>query len=266
MTAAIFQMLIDKQLGAVGSALGKPHKVYRLGPISSGDFPDAWPVVAGNVPIHRNRVTSRNLESSLISERTLWYEIAGNMSPFRLGDVFLSTEPSYQPGVAYGTGATSIQGTGMLDGFALAWHGLASPPIGGRIDRRVGIYRPDLTPMAMTDGSKRWAVTHDSDTPLVLTNGTYAWGQTGNPASWLPCGFGSNDREYSHGPMAPDSVGITPAQRYYAYLPILPGYMPSEGDAILTETDERYVLMAPFEQQVGVAGYQFMIERVIGGT
>jgi hypothetical protein len=265
-TAPLFQLLIDKQLGAVGMAVGKRHRAYRIGPHSAGDFPDGWTLVADEVPVHRNRVTSRDLETNLLSERTLWYELAGNMAPYLLGDVFMSREPTYQPGIGYGAGATSIAGTASIDGFALAWHALMSPPIGGRLDHRVGIYRPDLAPMVMKDGSHRWAVTHEADTPLILSNGVYSWGQPGQPASLVPCGFGSNDREYRQGAFPTDTIGIVPVSRFYAYLPILPGYDPAEGDAIVTTDDARFVVASPYTQQTGVSGHQMTIERFISAT
>lgn len=213
--------------------------------------------------MHRNRITSRGLESNLLSERTLWYEIAGDVSPFLLGDVFVSADPPYFPGVAYGTGATMMPGTSELDAFALAWHARMNPPVGARLDRRVGIYRPLLAPQSMPDGSKRWNTTHERDTPLVLSNGTYSWGSIGGTASWVPCGFGSNDREFKGGGFTPDMTGIVPAARYFAYVPPLPGYIPAEGDALITESDARYVVLAPYHQNAGVVGSQLMIERLI---
>jgi hypothetical protein len=48
-----------------------------------------------------------------------------------------------------------VPGTSEIDGFAFAWHAPVQPPHGARLDRRVGIYRPELTPGAAADGSTR---------------------------------------------------------------------------------------------------------------
>lgn len=266
MTSSIFQSMVDKALGNLGAAIGKDHAVYRIGPKSSGDFPAAWLKLTPRVSIHRNRVTSRDLESNLMSERTLWYEVIGDMSQFRLGDVFVSSEADYQPGLAYGAGATSIPGTQEIDGFALAWHAHASAPIGARISHPVQIYRPELSPAMQTDGSKRWAETHETDMPLILSNGVYSWGAPGGTASIVPAGLGSNDREYRGGAFQPDDTGILPMGRFYVYLPILPGYDPAEGDAVITEDDTRFVMTSPYTQRTGVVGHQATIERQISGT
>lgn len=266
MSGALFQAAVDRALGAVGRSFGKPYAVYRIIQTSSGDFPNGWSQRTTNAPLLRNRVSSRNIESNLLSERTLWFELAGDLSPFLLGDVFVSADQTYYPGVGYGAGATTIAGTTEIDGLALAWHAPAQPPLGARIDRRVGIYRPSLAPTTMPDGSKRWNTTREQDTPLILNAGTYSFGAAAGKASWVPCGFGSNDRQFKDGPFAPDKIGAIPSARYFAYLPPLPGYTPVEGDALITEDDTRHVVLATYGQSVGVVGSQLMTERLISGT
>lgn len=261
--ASVFTHLIDKQLGAVGNRLGQPFTVYRLRQDSSGDFPVGWHRVSSRAHAHRNRVRSQDAEVSMTSERTLWYEVIADMSPFWLGDVFTANDAPFFPGVAYGERATSVPGTIELNGFALAWHPPMRPPLAGRIDRRCRIYRPSLEPIGFPDTSTQWRSTREWDTPLVLTNGNYAFGQPNTAASLVPCGFGTSDRQTRGEDMAPDPPGMLPVPRYYIFLPPLPGYTASEGDALICEDDSRYTVIAPYRQETGVVGSQLMVQRYI---
>lgn len=263
-----FQLLVDQTLGAFASALGQPFSVYRNTPSSSGDFPTGWTQITSQFRCHRNRVRSQDAEVSMTSERTVWYEVLGDVSPYWLGDVFVQTDSPYFPGIAYGPRATAIAVTTDLNAFALAWHPPLRAPLAARIDRRVGIYRPALVPQTVSDGSPltaslQWRSTREYDTPLVLSNGAFSWGAPGGTASLVPCGFGTSDRQTRGEDMAPDPVGMVPSPRYYAYLPPLPGYQSAEGDAIITEDDARYVVISPFRQETGVVGSQLMIQRYI---
>jgi hypothetical protein len=56
---------------------------------------------------------------------------------------------------------------------------------------------------------------------------------------------------------------MLPVPRYYVYLPPLPGYTAAEGDAIITEDDARYAVIAPYRQETGVVGHQLMVQRYI---
>ena len=258
---AWFQSQVDKQLGVFGHHFGVPMTVYRITSTSTGDFPNGWRLLTGQAMIHRNRVRSNDVDVAMTSERSLWYQIAGDMSQFILGDVFIQADANYFPGVAYGPNATSVPGTFELNGFALAWHAQAQPPLGARVDRRVQIYRPALTPI-----NGQWRSTRERDTGLVLTNGVFTFGAPGSTGSWVPCGFGTSDRQTRGEDMPPDPPGMLPVPRYYAYLPPLPGYTPSEGDALITEDDARYVIIAPYTQNTGTVGSQMMTQRYISQT
>ena len=267
-TAPLFNLFVDRQLGAIGHKLGQPFSVYRLTPGSSGDFPDGWLLVSSQARVHRYRVRSADAEVSMTSERELWYELGADMSPFWLGDVFVQTDLPFFPGVSYGARATTVPGTSEINAFALAWHPPMRPPIGARLDHRCRIYRPSLVPLTYSDGvppvpSQQWRSTHEFDSPLVLTNGTYTWGPVGAAASLVPAGFGTSDRQTRGEDMPPDPPGVLPTPRYYAYLPPLPGYTSSEGDTLITEDDSRYTVIAPYRQEVGVVGHQLMLHRYI---
>ncbi len=210
-----------------------------------------------------NRVRSQDADVSMTSERTLWFELAVDASPFWLGDVFISSDRPFFPGVSYGERATSVPGTAELDGFALAWHTPLRPPLAARIDHRCYVLRADEVPIVELDGSSQWRTTREEETPLVLTNGTYAWGQPGGVGSLIPCGFGTSDRQTRGEDMSPDPPGMIPVPRYYVYLPPLPGYTAAEGDTIITEDDARYKVIAPYRQETGVVGHQLMVQRYI---
>ncbi len=164
MSGARFQASIDKMLGSIGRSFGRPYAVYRI----TADFPGGWLRLAQSMAVLRNRASGRGLEQNQTTERTLWYLLAGDLSRFRLGDVFVASDGPYAPGQSYGAGATSVPGTNEIDGFAFAWHAPVQPPYGARLDRLVGIYRPELTPGAAADGSTRWNTTHDGDTLHVV--------------------------------------------------------------------------------------------------
>jgi hypothetical protein len=264
-----FQLMLDRALGAVAQRLGTPYSVYRNTPASSGDFPDGWTLISNGFPAITNRVRSGDAEVAMTSERTVWFELMCDVSAFWLGDVFVGTDAPYFPGVSYGERAVSVPDTtDITTGFALAWHQPLRPPLGARLDRRVGVYRPALVPLTYADGaplspSQQWRSTHEFDTPLQLKNGVFSWGPPGGVASWVPCGFGTSDRQTRGEDMNPDPPGMVPSPRYYAYLPPLPGYQAAEGDAIITEDDARYVCISPFRQESGVVGSQLMIQRYI---
>jgi hypothetical protein len=263
MSGAQFQASIDKMLGSIGRSFGRPYAVYRIATTSSGDFPGGWLRLAQSMFVLRNRVSGRSLEQNQTTERTLWYELAGDFTRFRLGDVFVASDGPYAPGQSYGAGATSVPGTNEIDAFAFAWHAPVQPPHGARLDRLVGIYRPELTPGEAADGSTRWNTTHDTDTPLILAAGTFSFGSPGGTASMVPCGFGGVDRPFRGGEFEPDRIGITEAFLAYGYLPPLPGYTPSEGDALITVDDTRYVIVSVYRQETGAVGSQCLLARLI---
>lgn len=260
---ARIQHHIDRGLGKAGQKLGPPFSAYRIESGSAGDWPGGWTTIATGYPIFRRRVTETKIESNLKAGNTLYYDIIGNMEPFLLGDVFLQTDPTYQPGVSYGPGATSIPGTIQINALFLAWHPAVRKGLGMRLDYRARIYRPTVAPTVMGDGSLYWKEQRYNDQPLVLSGGTYSWGTSGDLASLVPVGLGATERPMHGKGFPPGSPGIAPTSRYYICIPPIPGYLPIEGDAIITEDDARYVVANPYQQQAGVSGIQVACERTI---
>ncbi len=260
---ARIQAKIDKGLGIAGRHLGPPYTAYRLGANSTGDFPTAWTKLATGVPIYRERVSISELEIPLSGNETLWYSIFGGMSGYLLGDVFVMTDPAYVPGVSYGAGATSTPGTIEFNGIALAWHPAGFVPIGARLDRIGQIYRPNTTPLANVDGSSYFEDTLDNDQPLVLVNGQYSFGTPSQVANWVPLGLASMERPITSPLVKPAIPGGLYMMRYYAYLPELPGYTPTEGDAIVTQDGARHLVVHPYTQNTGVVGSQLLLDRQV---
>ena len=260
---ASIQHKIDRGLGKAGQKLGQPFLSYRVGATSTGDFPTAWTSLA-SVNLFRQRCSDRNLESALKSGLTLFWSILGDIEPYQLGDVFILNDPAYSPGVSYGAGASSVAfSTDQFIGMGLAAHLPVALPVAGRLDRRAGIYRPATAPATQADGSLYWKQTKDNDLPLQLSGGSFSFGAAGGMASLIPCGFASNERP-SGQDIFPDKVpGMSKVTRYFVYVPPLNGYLPKEGDAIITENGQRYRVVNPYYQMVGFVGYQLSVERQI---
>lgn len=257
---ATIQAKIDRGKGKAGSKLGQPYDVYRLEPDSSRDFPVGWTKIASSFSVFPRRLKGESSIESAISNATLFYDLIADMTQFQLGDVFMMSDPPYDPGVSYGLGATKVAGD-QFNGFTFAWHPPVRKAIGGRCDRLCRIYRPGGKPAPLQDGNVYWRSFHQGDQPFVLIDGVMALGGPGELGSLVPCGFVSAYRPYGPKPFDPSPPGMLRPSHWFCYLPPLPGYTPREGDAIITQDDARYVVIEPFFQQAGVVGSQMMMDR-----
>lgn len=263
MNYAGIQLRVDRGLGKAGKHLGQPFTALRADGQSNGDFPDGWTTLARNVPIYRERVAEPRLETA-IAKGAIWYNIFGNMIPYNLGDVFLCTDPPYQPGLYYGENATILPETLEMNALSLAWHMPARIPTGARLDHRVRIYRPSGTPATLDDGSRYWRSTLDNDVPLRLSWGEFSFRGPGtDKASLVPAGFAAAYRPSGAFPFGPPVPGMIRPTHWYVYLPPLPGYEAREGDAIVTVDDARYLVVEPYRQEAGVVGHQLLCDRQI---
>lgn len=264
---ARIQHHIDKGLGIAAKHLGPPYMVHRVAAGSSGDYPDGWDQVGTGVPVFIRRTTDAKILSALLASGTVWLDLIGNMEPFLLGDVFQLTDPPYQRGRSYGLGATSVESEGRYNGFGLAWHAPVDEPIGARLDVRVRIYRVSGPPdVSLTDGAGLWRGTAHVASPLVLSRGRYDFTDpySGVEASYVPAGVASTDRPpRGHIFPPPNTPGDMQIPRYFLYLPPLPGYTPSEGDRLIQETGQRYIVTNAYDQRTGVVGSQLGVERRI---
>ena len=259
---AAIQQKIDSGLGKAGKKLGAPFAAYRVEASSNGDYPTGWTQVATTAPIWRIRVTEGKLPSALKASATVFWQIIGGLTGFELGDVFLNVDKPYVPGVSYGAGASFIGGSSLqIDAFAVAWHGPVEIPIGARLDRRAHILRPNMTPTATPDGTSIWRQTSDEALALTLVNGVFTFGA--GPPSWVPVGLSSSERPPRGHNFDPGYPGVEDIPRYYAYVPYLPGYEPSEGDRLLTEDGAMYRVVNPYQQEAGFVGAQLSVDRML---
>jgi hypothetical protein len=257
------QFRIDRRLGQIGQNIGQPFNVYRVGSTNSGDFPNNWTLV-GSVNAYRYRVPSSKLEVG-VEKADLLYNIFLNAGNYYLGDTFICTDPALVPGQSYGPEATILPSTLQINAFTLAWHMPVRIPVAARIDRRCRVYRPALTPSVLSDGSFYFKETNDNDQPLVLNSGVFSFGAAGSGVgSWVPLGMQSVTRRSDYA--FEKEPGIVRSIAWHAYLPPLPGYEPSEGDALITEDGARYVILGSFNQEAGLVGNQMVVDRKISQT
>jgi hypothetical protein len=252
------QQKIDhgRQIGA--QKVGQPYSVYRLGPNSNGNFLDPGNLVASNVPVMRRSVPDTKSLETAVRQGTHWYELIGSFSPFLVGDVFVQTDP------VYGPGATSVDfQTDQINAFCLASHAPIKKSIGGRIDRTVTIYRPQVGPTADARGPF-FMETLDQAEPLRILNGQCIIDAPGAKPAQIPAGFMIYYRPYGHDQFAPQTKGMTKPTLWFVYIPPLPGFIFREGDRIVEPTGERYVVYNPYRQDTGQAGFQLVVEREIG--
>lgn len=266
-TYASIQHHIDKGRGIAAKHLGPPFSAYRVEAGNSGDWPSGWTLVSPSFPLFRRRFQSESKAEISIKAVAQWYELIGNMEPFVLGDVFLQIDPAYVPRVSYGAGATAVSFTTVqFNGICLAWHPPVNKSLGARLDRRAQIYRPSADPaLLLADNTLYWKSTFENDQPLVLTNGVFAFGPPGSGSgSFVPIGLISQHRN-TNALFTPQTPGVTDLKpsRWMAYVPPLPGWSATEGDAIVCEDGSRFVISSPYAQEAGVVGNQLLIERKI---
>lgn len=258
---------VDKGRGIAARNLGQPFRAYRLDPSSSGDWPEGWLVTNNKFPLFRRRWSQEGKIETGLTRGALWFELIANMGPFLVGDVFLQIDPDYVPGVSYGAGATLEYDTDQFEGIGFAVHTPVGKSIGGRLDRRVMIHRPNRKPAQLAnDGGKFRKTTLDDDVPLVMVGGKFKFGPPGGAGNFVPAGFAAYDRQYGQDLFSPDVPAMPKPSRYFIFLPSLPGYTPTEGDAIVCEDGSRYVVELPFYQQAGVSGSQLVAHRQIAQT
>lgn len=261
---ARIQAHIDRGKGIAAKKLGPPFTAYRIVSYSNGDFPGGWLNVVPSFPLFRRRLSSENKIDLGIKNMALWQDIIADMSRFVVGDVFVSVDPVYAPGVSYGDDATQQAGSHEFNGICLAWHPPVAKAVGARLDRLVTIWRPSTTTAINPEGSTSWKSTLVNDQPLVLVEGVYSFQTPGTvPASAVPAGLVGHNRG-GEAPLKDVPGEIVKPAKFFVYVPPLPGYLPREGDAVIDNNGTRYVVTSPWEQTAGVAGYQLMCDRKVG--
>ena len=261
MAYGALQARIDGKLGLVGRKIGQPFTVYRCG--TTGDFPNDWTNL-GSVNAFHHRTTLAKNEVS-VERGDMLYNLYVDAGKYLLGDIFVCTDPPMSAGVSYGAGATILPSTLQINAFTLASHMPARIPLACRIDRRCQVLRPSEAPATLGDGSAYWQETAENDQPLVLSGGSYAFASPGaGRGSWVPVGLQSVTRRSDY-PFQKEP-GIVRTIAWLIYLPPLPGYEMSPGDAIITEDGARFIILGSYNQEVGVVGTQAVADQKITGS
>jgi len=265
------QHKIDRGIGHAAKKLGQNYAAYRCTAESTGDFPGGWTLINPLYPIFRRRVMETKLDIGQKAGWPLWFDMVFNAEPFLVGDVFIQVDAPYVPGVSYGAGATSVSfGTTELNAIAMAWHKPIDEAVGTRINTRGQIWRPAGGPMQLPDGSLYWEETNDNDQPLTLTNGLYTFEDPSlgfsTVANWIPVGMSNLSRPYQRPSIDPPTPGVTHISWWGIYIPPLPGYTPSEGDAMILEDGSRYWIVNPYAQNVDVVGSMLLAQRTLSAT
>lgn len=264
---ASIQHKIDKGIGIAARKLGPPYSAYRVTDSSNGDFPGGWTQVTASFPLFTRRITAETKLFLGIKNTAQYLDLVGDMEPYLLGDVFLLIDPPYDPGVSYGAGATSIPGTEEINAAVLAWHVPVRVPVGARLDHLARITRPSSSPATVSTVTEAnyWKTQLSNDQPLVLAGGTYSFGSPQDDetaGSLVPVGFYGQNRR-GEAIFRPDVPGMPRLAYWFVYVPPLPGYEPTEGDAILLEDGSRYVVMSPFTEETGVVGHMLIVDRKV---
>lgn len=250
---------IDEGRQQAAEELGPPHDVYRM--VNQGT--DGSVLIAGNkiatgVSIFTKIAYGAEIRSSFEAERqqgVLWYSIIADMSPFKVGDIFIVNDP------VYGRGYSSVNFvTTEFKGFALADHSPVKKALGGRLNTTVNVLRPSKGPNDKAQFDK----TVNNATPLVLTAGAFDFGDVGDVAAKIPAGLVSTGKSYGD-----RSFQQVPAEQrksgWQLYMPALSGFKVREGDRIVAADGAAYIVVVPYVQAVGASGAQWFLERERAG-
>ena len=247
---------IDQGRQQAADELGPPHNVYRLNSMDG----------QGRILIPANKVATVNVYTKIASgtqlkpaletekfQGIIWYDVTADMSPFKVGDVFVLNDP------VYGQGAAAVNFPTMeFKGFALADHSPIKKAIAGRLNCTVKILRASAQPNA----SGQWDKTSDDAKPLILSAGTFSWGNVGAVAAQIPAGLvalrSAGDRAFTNVP------GEQRKSNWAIYLPALKGFKVREGDKVIGPDGARYIVLVPYSQEVGATGNQWLLEREAG--
>jgi hypothetical protein len=244
------QRHIDRGRGKAALRLGMPHSVYRLQNNTSVNYLDPANIVALNVPIFWHMgVVVKDYEGPKLGPLSM--EVIGDFTNYEIGDVFIRTDPYY------GQGSTTVPwDQDEFLGFALASHAPVHKTLGGWLNHYAMIYRPEGAP----DANGYYSTDTSSSQPLALVNGIFTFEAPGSLPAFIPSGWTSHERLY--GMMFSGVPTSTPMSRWLAYLPVLPGYVPREGDRIQFQDGSSYVVIHPYAQNTGFVGSQIICDRV----
>jgi hypothetical protein len=255
---------IQDMVQGIGATIsGQPYKVYRIQRTTSGDPIQPSSMISDCFPCWRELLAGKKHMEGFESAKAMeiyWFMLGADFRCSIVGDVFLLNDPLFGPGrtqVAYNSAqAETGMPTNQINGFALAIHPVLRIPIGGRLDRFIQIFRP-----ATTTASGYLDTTLHAANPLILANGSFSLGDNNQVASNIPAGFMAVKRD--KGFQLPDVPEVGMKTRFSCYTPPLPGFTPVEGDIVVDSYSGQYRIINCWNQQVGLVGNQFVLERQV---
>lgn len=245
------QRKIDKGRGKAAKVLSPPHDVYRIGE-TSGDFIQPANLVKSKVPMYRKVKTSKDIGGSL--EANKWqeltvYDLIGDLSKFKLGDVFIVKDPYY------GDDHTQVAGTKEINGFYVASHAPIKRGLGPRINTLIRIRRQSTRGDA--DG---FASTTSDNAPCVkIVSGRCRFSLADDDGSWIPAGLVATRGSY--GDKAVDDVpSMIRKSAFVGVVPPLPGFKFRPGDRVESISGAKYMVVVAYPEETGFCGTQLFLE------
>lgn len=243
--------------GKAARAVGVPYNVYRITSASNGDYITLVNQIETSFYVLAEVHKEGSYETAL-DMKTQFFNFIGDTTTFQIGDVFILNDP------VYGTGDQVVDyPTQQFRGMCLAYN----PPISklavaARVDRLAQVYRPSLT----TDATGYWSQATDNATPLVLAGGQFSFSEAqGAVASLIPVGLVPFPRPSGGSQFKPEVPGMIEFPTFFIYTPPLQGVHLREGDRIVDQNGDRYVVMVPWIQEAAISGNQLGCKRMSGG-
>lgn len=253
---ASIQRKVEKGRGKAAARAGVPYNAYRIPEDGEGDFiKDAHKIYTRFKMI--SRIGQAKLNASLETDNRLgmlWFELTGDFSRFKLGDVFLLNDS------LYGVGRVQVSEDDYL-GLALAANAPGKKVIGARISGNIRVRRVNEE-----GDSENWNQTMRNSKPLRLIDGQYVFGEDNENPDLIPAGIQAHHRTYGDRQMV--EVPAMPRRSTWAiYVPPLPGgFMFQERDRIIADDGSIYEVLVPFYQGSGVVGHQLFCEREVSNA
>lgn len=247
---------LDLGRGYAAQELGQPFDVYRITGASTGQVIHDANKIATKVPVYYK--VSKNTDPAIESERRqgiVFYKLIADLSPFRLGDIFVLNDP------AYGAGHTIVEGSADFLGFSVASHQPVKHNFGGRLTRTINVYR-QTEDVSNSGYHQNHAEPGVQGKPVILSGGVFSLGNESDTPCNIPAGI-QGLRPY--GDRAMHDIGSMQRKSLWSiFLPPIKNFRFKEGDRIIDSTGARYAVYIPYEEDVGAVGNQLTVEREVG--
>ncbi len=254
------QQKMDYGRGKEGSVLGPPHDVYRItSQDSQGNTLIAANKIASGVKVRTKIAYGALVRSSFEGDRQqgiLWYDVKGDMSVYKVGDIFQLNDP------VYGLGSAMVDyESDQYKGFSLADHSPMKSTIGGRLTTTARFYRMNNQGV---DAKKRFGSTEQTGLPQRISSGLVSLGAVDEVPGLFPIGLSATGRPYGEKEFS-TLPGDLKRSGWVAYVPAFKGLKFREGDRLIAADGSSYSVIVPFLQEVGATGWQLFLEREASG-